>query len=230
MGANPAIMSEPQRERPRLYLITPPQIEDVPAFVDLFRAAIQGGDIASLQIRLKKGDEIDTAATREVTQAVKRICQAEHIALIINDSPQLARALEVDGVHLGMDDMDIAEAREIVGQDMIIGATCKNSRHQAMIAGEAGADYVAFGAFYPSVTKADTSPAEPETLTWCQMFLTLPCVAIGGITLENAAPLISAGADFLAVSNGVWNHNDGPAAAVAMFNRVIDEAMASSKI
>ncbi|MEO0451604.1 MAG: thiamine phosphate synthase [Pseudomonadota bacterium] len=223
-------MSDPQRERPRLYLITPPQVEDVPAFVDLFRAALQGGDIASLQIRLKKGEQIDTAATREVTQAVKRICQAEHIALIINDSPQLARALEVDGVHLGLDDMDIAEAREIVGQDMIIGATCKNSRHQAMIAGEAGADYVAFGAFYPSATKADTTPAEPETLTWCQMFLTLPCVAIGGITLENAAPLISAGADFLAVSNGVWNHNDGPAAAVAMFNRVIDEAMASSKI
>ncbi len=223
-------MSDPQRERPRLYLITPPQIADVPAFVGLFRAAIQGGDVASLQIRLKKGDEIDTAATREVTQAVKRICQAEHIALIINDSPQLARALEVDGVHLGMDDMDIAEAREIVGQDMIIGATCKNSRHQAMIAGEAGADYVAFGAFYPSATKADTTQADPEVLTWCQMFLTLPCVAIGGITLENAAPLISAGADFLAVSNGVWNHNDGPAAAIAMFNRVIDEAMTSSKV
>jgi thiamine-phosphate pyrophosphorylase len=223
-------MSEPQRERPRLYLVTPPQIEDVPAFVDLFRAAIQGGDIASLQIRLKKGDEIDPIATREVAQAVKRICQAEHIALIINDSPQLARALEADGVHLGMDDMDIAEARGIVGEDMIIGATCKNSRHQAMIAGEAGADYVAFGAFFPSETKANTTPAEPDTLTWCQMFLTLPCVAIGGITLENAGPLISAGADFIAVSNGVWNHNDGPAAAVAMFNRVIDEAMTTWRV
>lgn len=223
-------MSEPQRERPRLYLITPPQIEDVPAFVDLFRAAIQGGDVASLQIRLKQGDQIDPIATRAVAQAVKRICHAEHIALIINDSPQLARALEADGVHLGMNDMDIAEARAIVGEDMIIGATCKNSRHQAMIAGEAGADYVAFGAFYPSETKSDTTPAEPDVLTWCQMFLTLPCVAIGGITLENAAPLVSAGADFLAVSNGVWNHNDGPAAAVAMFNRVIDEAMVSSKV
>ena len=223
-------MSEPQRERPRLYLITPPQIEDVPAFVDLFRAAVQGGDVASLQVRVKTGDGIDTAKTREVAQAVKRICAAEHIALIINDSPQLARALEVDGVHLGLEDMDIAEARELVGPDMIIGATCKNSRHQAMIAGEAGADYVAFGAFYPTPTKADTTPAEPEILTWCQMFLTLPCAAIGGITLENAGPLISAGADFLAVSSGVWDHNDGPAAAVAMFNRVIDEAMATSKI
>ncbi|MEL7540015.1 MAG: thiamine phosphate synthase, partial [Pseudomonadota bacterium] len=103
-------MSDPQRERPRLYLITPPHIEDVAAFVDLFRTAVQGGDVASLQIRIKKDDEIDTAKTREVAQAVKRICTAEHIALIINDSPQLARALEADGVHLGMDDMDIAEA------------------------------------------------------------------------------------------------------------------------
>ncbi|MEM7639349.1 MAG: thiamine phosphate synthase [Pseudomonadota bacterium] len=223
-------MTEPQRERPRLYLITPPQIEDVQAFVDLFRAAVQGGDVASLQVRVKKGDGIDTARTREVTQAVKRICAAEHIALIINDSPQLARALEVDGVHLGLEDMDIAEARELVGPDMIIGATCKNSRHQAMIAGEAGADYVAFGAFYPTETKSNTTQAEPEILTWCQMFLTLPCAAIGGITLKNAAPLISAGADFLAVSSGVWDHNDGPAAAVAMFNRVIDEAMTTSKI
>ena len=223
-------MSEPQRARPRLYLITPPQIEDVPAFVDLFRAAVQGGDVASLQVRVKTGDGIDTAKTREVAQAVKRICAAEHIALIINDSPQLARALVGDGVHLGLEDMDIAEARELVGPDMIIGATCKNSRHQAMIAGEAGADYVAFGAFHPTATKAGTTPAEPEILTWCQMFLTLPCAAIGGITLENAGPLISAGADFLAVSSGVWDHNDGPAAAVAMFNRVIDEAMATSKI
>src|SRR6056297_2054104 len=109
LGRTPcSIMSDSQRERPRLYLITPPQIEDVPAFVDQFRAAVQGGDVASLQIRLKDGDKIDATATREVTRAVKRICQAEHIAIIINDSPQMARALEVDGVHLGMDDMDIA--------------------------------------------------------------------------------------------------------------------------
>ena len=223
-------MSEPTRERPRLYLITPPQIESVPAFVDQFRAAIQGGDVASLQIRLKQGDDIDLHTTRELAQAVKRICTAEHIALFINDSPQLARAVEADGVHLGMDDMDIAEAREFLGPDMIIGATCKNSRHQAMIAGESGADYVAFGAFHPTTTKTNTTPADPEILTWCQMFLTLPCVAIGGVQMSNAAPLIAAGADFLAVSSGVWDHHDGPAAAVAMFNRVIDEAMVNSKV
>jgi thiamine-phosphate pyrophosphorylase len=221
-------MNDQSRERPRLYLVTPPQIEDIPAFLDQFRAAVQGGDVASLQIRLKKGEEINLAATREVAQAVKRICTAEHIALFINDSPQLARALQVDGVHLGMNDMDITEARELLGPDMIIGATCKNSKHQAMIAGEAGADYVAFGAFHPTQTKADTTLADPEILTWCQMFLTLPCVAIGGITLANAAPLLAAGADFLAVSSGVWDHRDGPAAAVAMFNRLIDESMAAA--
>ena len=223
-------MSDADRERPRLYLITPPQIEQVDDFVDQFRAAVKGGDVASLQVRLKQGDEIDLPATRAVTQAVKRICTAENIALFVNDSPQLARALQVDGVHLGMNDMEIGEARDLVGPDMIIGATCKNSRHQAMIAGEAGADYVAFGAFYPTETKANTTPADKDILTWCQMFLTLPCVAIGGITLENAAPLVSAGADFLAVSSGVWDHHDGPAAAVAMFNRVIDEALANTAI
>lgn len=221
---------DPERERPRLYLITPPQISDVAGFVDLFNAAIAGGDIASLQVRLKQADEtIDTAATRAVAQAVKPLCNANHIALFINDSPQLALALEADGVHLGADDMDIAEARALLGEDMIIGATCKNSRHAALVAGEAGADYLAFGAFYPTGTKADTTPAEPDILTWCQMFLTLPCVAIGGISVKNAGPLVAAGADFLAVSSGVWNHNDGPAAAVAMFNRVIDEAMATSQ-
>jgi thiamine-phosphate pyrophosphorylase len=218
---------DPVRERPRLYLITPPRIDDVAAFVDLFKSAIAGGDIASLQVRMKQGTEIDLAATREVAQAVKPLCNAHDIALFINDSPQLAKALEADGVHLGADDMDITEARALLGDDMIIGATCKNSRHLALTAGEAGADYVAFGAFYPTDTKADTTPADAENLIWCQMFLTMPCVAIGGITVANAKPLLEAGADFLAVSSGVWTHQDGPAAAVAMFNRLIDETPVS---
>ena len=221
---------EPTRERPRLYLITPPQISDVAAFVDQYQAAIEGGDIASLQVRLKTGDQIDTAATRAVAQAVRPLCDKNDIALFINDSPQLCRALEADGVHLGANDMDIAAARELVGPDVIIGATCKNSRHTAMEAGEQGADYVAFGAFYPSQTKDNTSPADVSVLTWCQMFLTLPCVAIGGITIQNAAPLVAAGADFLAVSSGVWSHKDGPAASVAMFSRAIDEAMGARAI
>ncbi len=214
---------EPQRERTLLYLITPPAIEDVASFVKQFEAAIEGGDISSLQVRLKQGDTIDAAATRKVAQAVQPICKAREIALIINDSPQLCRALQADGVHLGADDMDIRAARDLVGPDVVIGATCKNSRHAAMMAGESGADYVAFGAFYPTTTKDKTSHADPDILSWCQMFLTLPCVAIGGITLSNAGPLIEAGADFLAVSNSVWSHNDGPAHAVAKFNTLIDQ-------
>lgn len=219
-------MTEPTRERTLLYLITPPQIEDGEAFLRQFEAALEGGPVASLQIRLKKEGVIDTAATRKIAQLVKPVCQANDIALIINDSPSLCRALEADGVHLGMEDEDIGAARELVGPDVIIGATCKNSRHAAMIAGEAGADYVAFGAFYPTDTKANTVQADPEILTWCQMFLTLPCVAIGGITADNASPLIEAGADFLAVSSGVWDHHDGPADAVDKFNRLIDQAFA----
>ncbi len=213
------------RERSRLYLVTPPSIDDIDGFVGKFEAAIEGGDIASLQVRMKQGDAIDTAQTRQVAQAVLPLCQANDIALFINDSPQLCDALGADGVHLGLDDMDIKLARDIVGPDVIIGATCRASRHNAMVAGEAGADYVAFGAFFPSLTKPGAKHAEPDLLTWCQMFLTLPCVAIGGITVQNAAPLIAAGADFIAVSNGVWAHPDGPAAAVAMFNQLIDQEM-----
>lgn len=215
----------PVRERPLLYLITPPQIDDVAGFVDQFRAAIAGGDIASLQVRIKQGDQIDAHTTREVAQAVQPLCREHEIALIINDSPQLCRALQADGVHLGAEDMDIKAARALVGPDVIIGATCKTSRHAAMMAGEAGADYVAFGAFFPTETKANTTPADPDILSWCQMFLTLPCVAIGGITISNCRALIEAGADFLAVSAGVWNHHDGPADAVAKFNREIDAVM-----
>ncbi|MEL6830587.1 MAG: thiamine phosphate synthase [Pseudomonadota bacterium] len=182
-----------KRERARLYLITPPRIENVGDFVDHFKAAIEGGDISALQVRIKPDGVLDTAMTRKVAQAVQALCQVNHIALIINDSPQLCRALNADGVHLGMGDMEISQAREIVGEDAIIGATCKNSRHHAMEAGEAGADYVAFGAFYPTDTKAETTPADPDVLTWSQMFLTLPCVAIGGITTETASALVYAG-------------------------------------
>ncbi len=213
------------RERARLYLITPPQISDIAAFTDQFKAAIAGGDIASLQIRLKLNGEIDPLATRQVAQAVQPLCRANQIALIINDSPQLCLALDADGVHLGDKDMEIAAARKLIGDELIIGATCRNSRHQAMIAGEAGADYIAFGAFHPSPTKSDTQPADPTLLTWCQKFLTLPCVAIGGIEVSNAEPLIAAGADFIAVSSGVWNYHDGAAAAVNLFNLAIDRAM-----
>jgi len=214
----------PLRERTRLYLITPPRIDDVPEFAAVLEGALEAGDVACLQIRLKDDDgKIDVAATRAVAEAITAMAQAYGAAIIINDSPALAVELGADGVHIGPEDMSIKQAREIVGPDSILGATAKNSRHAAMAAGEQGADYVAFGAFYPTATKAGTVPAELELLEFWQETMELPCVAIGGITVENAAPLVTAGADFLAVSAGVWNHPQGAAAAVAAFNALLDQ-------
>lgn len=208
----------------RLYLITPPVIDDINAFADACAQALDGGDVASLQIRLKSRDGV-AAPDKHIEAVAKQIipmAQAKGVAVLINDRPDLAKKLNADGVHIGQDDVTLKEARKIVGEDMIVGVTCHDSRHLGMEAGEQGADYVAFGAFYPTQTKDPKAKAELETLTWWQQFIEIPCVAIGGITVENAAPLIEAGADFLAVSSGVWDYKDGPKAAVAEFNRIID--------
>lgn len=211
------------RPRTRLYLITPPRIEDVEGFAALLETALSAGDVACLQLRLKTDTgEIDAEATRAVGAAITEMAQAYGAAVLINDSPDLAVELGADGVHVGLEDMSVKQAREIVGPDMIVGATAKNSRHTAMQACEAGADYVAFGAFYPTGTKEDTVEASPELLEIWQESMEVPCVAIGGITVENAEPLILAGADFLAVSSGVWNHPKGAPLAIAEFNALLD--------
>jgi len=214
---------EPIRERPRLYLITPPVIEDVAAFKTSLFSALDAGDVACVQLRLKAGDRIVEAATARLAEAVMEEIQSRDTAVIINDSIDLALTLGADGVHLGAEDGSISDARARLGADAIVGATCKSSRHIAMEAGEAGADYVAFGAFHPTTTKDSATPADVKVLQFWQEAMTLPCVAIGGVTPENAAPLVRAGADFLAVSNGVWGHADGPAAAVASFNALYDQ-------
>lgn len=218
-------MSETEYTRPRtrLYLITPPQIADVDEFAATLETALSAGDVACLQLRLKTpGGDIDEAATRALSAAVTEMAQAYGAAVLINDSPQLAVELGADGVHVGWDDVPVKEARAIVGKEMIVGATAKNSRHVAMQAGEAGADYVAFGAFYPTSTKDGTVAASPELLEIWQESMEIPCVAIGGITVDNAAPLVAAGADFIAVSSGVWDHPQGAPAAVAAFNALFD--------
>lgn len=223
-------MSETEciRPRTRLYLITPPRIDDVEEFAAILETALTAGDVACLQLRLKSEDgRIDEAATRKVSAAVTELAQSYDVAVLVNDRPDLAVALGADGVHVGWDDVPVKTAREIIGKDMILGATAKNSRHAAMQAGEAGADYVAFGAFYPTGTKAGTVPAATELLEIWQESMELPCVAIGGITVANAAPLVTAGADFIAVSSGVWDHPDGAPAAVAAFNALFDEMAGS---
>ncbi|WP_084399416.1 thiamine phosphate synthase [Henriciella aquimarina] len=220
-------MSDPKRERTHLYLITPSDVADVAGFVKTFESALEGGDVASLQVRIKPDGLVDEVKTKAVAEALLPACRAHDVALIINDSVDVCAEVGADGVHLGHLDMRVKDARKRLGKQPIIGATAKNSRHVAMEAGEQGADYVAFGAFYPSETKADTVPADPELLTWWQAVMELPCVAIGGITPERARDLSVAGADFLAVSSAVWSHADGPAAAVAAFNAALDEAEAA---
>ena len=202
----------------RLYLITPPVISDLAAFGRDLAHALDAGDVAALQIRLKDApDEIVAAAV----DALAPIAPSRGVAVILNDRPDLAARLGCDGVHIGQDDMPYDEARRIMGRDAMIGVTCHDSRHLAMEAAEAGADYVAFGAFFPTATKAAKTRAEPEILTIWQETMEVPCVAIGGITADNAEDLAAAGADFLAVSGGVWNHPEGPARAVAALDAAI---------
>lgn len=211
--------------RCRLYLITPPEIADIAAFARELDAALDGGDVASLQIRLKSHDGLSAPDHHilELGRHVVRRAQERGVAVLINDRPDLAVELGADGVHIGQQDMTYARARKLVGDGAIVGVTCHDSRHLGMEAGEAGADYVAFGAFYPTETKAPTARAELELLSWWQEMMELPCVAIGGVTTDNARPLVEAGADFLAVSAGVWRHGKGPGEAVRAFNALFDE-------
>lgn len=200
----------------QLYLISPPAIEA--DFADRLRAAFDSGHVAAFQLRLKGLDEDGVARAAEPLQ---RLCADRDVAFIINDSAVLAKRLGADGVHLGQGDGDPKAARTLLGPKVQIGVTCHDSRHLAMEAGEAGADYVAFGAFYPTTTKETIHRPDPSILGWWTTIFELPCVAIGGITAENAAPLVAAGADFLAVSGAVWNHPDGPGAGVASFGDLL---------
>lgn len=204
--------------RPRLYLITPPALE-LAAFSRTLEDALAGGDVAAVQLRLK---DVSDAEVLRIGAALKPIVQSAGAAFILNDRPDLAVQLGADGVHVGQSDAGYREARRVLGPDKIVGVTAHNSRHLAMEAAEAGADYVAFGAFFPSSTKEPTYWAELEILDIWAEVSTTPCVAIGGINIDNAEPLVRAGADFLAVSAGVWNHAEGPRAAVARFNALFD--------
>ncbi|MEO8927365.1 MAG: thiamine phosphate synthase [Caulobacteraceae bacterium] len=202
----------------RLYLISPPVIGDLAAFARTLESALAAGRVGALQVRLKDAPEKAIAAA---VAALGPIVRAHHVALILNDRPDLAAKLDCDGVHIGQRDASLSEARRLVGKDRIVGVTCHASRHLAMEAAEAGADYVAFGAFFPTATKETTHRPDLEILTIWQEAMLIPCVAIGGITADNCRPLIETGADFLAVSAGVWDHPEGPAAAVAAFSRAI---------
>ena len=202
----------------QLYLISPLDVGG--DFPERLTAALDAGPVAAFQFRVKGLEQHEAARLAEPLQA---ICAARDVAFIVNDDVALAKRLDADGVHLGQGDGDPKAARRELGANAQIGITCHASRHLAMEAGEAGADYVAFGAFFPTTTKAVEHHADPEILEWWQNMFELPCVAIGGITIGNARELVDAGADFLAVSSGVWTHPDGPAAAVQAFNALLKD-------
>ena len=204
----------------RLYLVTPPAL-DPEAFADPLARALDGGDVACVQLRLK---DVDDDTVRRAADALRPVTEARDVAFLMNDRPDLAVETGCDGVHVGQKDAPYAEARRLLGDDATVGVTCHDSRHLAMDAADAGADYVAFGAFFASGTKAPKSRAEVNLLAAWSEATTVPSVAIGGITPGNCPPLVRAGADFLAVVSAVWNHPNGPAEAVADFIGAIEKA------
>jgi thiamine-phosphate pyrophosphorylase len=190
-------------------------------FRDALAAALDGGDVACVQLRLK---DVSDDLIRQACDVLLPVAQQRDVAFLLNARPDLAAATGCDGVHVGQQDASYAEARRLMGPDRIVGVTCHDSRDLAIDAAEAGADYVAFGAFYPTTTKPSRYRPEPDLLAWWSEMMTVPCVAIGGITPQNCAPLVRAGADFLAVVTAVWNHPEGPGAAVREFNAAIAAA------
>ena len=200
----------------QLYLISPLDVSG--ACSEKLEQALSAGPVAAFQFRVKGIDQHDAAA---LAAPLQEICARHDVAFIVNDSISLAKRLKADGVHLGQGDGDARDAREQLGRDAQIGVTCHNSRHLAMEAAGAGADYVAFGAFFPTNTKEVENIAELDTVQKWTLVTEIPCVAIGGITPDNAKPLIEAGADFLGVSGAVWNHPQGPAEAVKAFNALL---------
>ncbi|GAB0113618.1 thiamine phosphate synthase [Acidisoma sp. C75] len=208
----------------RLYLITPPAFDPAP-FRDRLAEALDAGDVGAVQLRLK---EVEDDAIRRAADLLRPVAHARDVAFLLNDRPDLAVACGCDGAHVGQGDMSVREARRILGEGLTLGVSCHGSRELAMQGGEDGADYVAFGAFFETGSKADAPvEAEPGILAWWSEMMELPAVAIGGITPENCTPLVQAGADFLAVIGAVWNHAEGPGAGVRAMNAAIAAALAA---
>jgi thiamine-phosphate pyrophosphorylase len=213
-------MGAGQDQACRVYLITPPKFDPAP-FASQLAAALDADDVAAVQLRLK---DVDDDVWRRAIDALRPICQSRNVAFLLNDRADLVVATGCDGAHVGQEDMPAKDARRLMGPDLTLGVTCKGSRDLAMQAGEDGADYVAFGAFFPSTTKDVTNQVDPEVLRWWHEMMELPSCAIGGITPDNCGPLVRAGTDFLAVVGCVWNHPDGPAAGVRALNAAIRAA------
>ena len=204
----------------RLYIITP-ETFDLRAFPDRLAQALDAGDVAAVQLRLKNAD--DDVWTRAI-DALRPVCRSRGVPFLLNDRADLVVATGCDGAHVGQEDMPAREARRVMGPELTLGVTCKSSPDLAHRAVDDGADYVAFGAFFPSTSKQVTNLADPDILRWWSQQTTVPSCAIGGITAANLAPLVRAGANLLAIIGAIWSHPAGPAAGVRAINAAIEAA------
>lgn len=222
----------------QLYLISPEGL-DAAAFASKLEAALAAvpGRVGAFQLRLPDADDATITAAAKMLQP---ICAEHGVAFFLSDVVSLVAPLRADGIHLEKSRKTIGEVRQMVGEDVVIGVSCGDSRDRAMQVGNDGADYVSFQvvhcakpAGFASPEPAERRPSENqeifrgqlENLRWWQMFFVLPCVAAGGVTLENAAELVAAGADFLALRGAVWEHPVGPGAAVKAFDAIITQAL-----
>ncbi len=204
----------------RLYIITPERF-DLQVFPDALRRALDAGDVAVVQLRLKNADD---GTWKRAADALLPVCRSRRVALVLNDRADLVEATGCDGAHVGQEDMPARDARRLMASGRMLGVTCKASLDLARRAVEDGADYVAFGAFFPSTSKQVTRLADADVLRQWGAESRLPSCAIGGITAANLAPLVRAGASLLAIIGGVWGHPDGPAAGVRAINEAIRSA------
>lgn len=205
----------------QIYLLTPPSIPNMDAFLKTLEATLSAAPVACLQIRLKN---IEDSALIQAGKAIVPLCHQYGVNVLMNDRPDLVDAIGADGAHIGQDDMDYFSSRDLLGGDAIIGVTCHNAKSLAFEAAGAGADYVAFGAFFDTPTKKAKTRADLEILQWWQEAVEIPSVAIGGITVDNAKQVIDAGADFIAVCSGVWDYKDGPAKAVSQLSALCSDS------
>ncbi|HEU5046241.1 MAG TPA: thiamine phosphate synthase [Rickettsiales bacterium] len=210
-----------------LYLVSPPRLQ-LEGFLPQLEAALATEAVKAFQLRLKEADDQEILnAAREIVP----LCREYDIAFILNDRADLAVQCGADGVHLGQEDMTVADARKILGDEGVIGVSCHASKDMGIRAAEEGADYVAFGAFFPTKSKPQEKVEKwgiptPEIIEWWSTYTTIPCVAIGGMKPENCGPLVTAGADFIAAITSVWEHPQGAAEAVREFEQAIAKAKA----
>jgi thiamine-phosphate pyrophosphorylase len=200
----------------QIYLISPPKIELL-NFSKRLEKALKTNLVPVFQLRLKEYSNFELT---QIAKEIKKICDNNNCLFLLNDSLEIALNVGANGVHLGVEDGSILSARKNSPENFLIGASCYDSRHLAMKAGEQGADYLSFGAFFESKTKKSRGNPGLEILEWSNEILNLPTVAIGGITTDNCAPLVKSGVDFLSVISYVWNYPEGEKAALMKLSKV----------